>query len=996
VPAAPPPPIAPENPDVIVVGSGFGGAVAACRLAQAGLKVLLLERGRRFEASDFPALPPDAALLPDLRRWSWQHHQGLWDVLDLDEIISVQAAGYGGGSLVYGNVHLRPPPDVFDDRWPRAFQGGAVLAKFFDLAAAMLDAAPITAHPPFAEKLIKTDQLRRAARHLGRQEAFFYPPLTINYEARENAFGKQQAACTACGACCSGCPQRAKNTLDYNYLAVAERHGMRVATQCEVTKVKQLATDDRAAARWQVECVDHLHGCRTSFSAKYLFLCAGSIHTTRLLAQARLLRDSRAVKSLVGVGYFPGGDALGIVYDAANPQHPSFGPAITSATVAWAGDSGRFFLVQDGGYPRALDRLVGLLRAPAWVGRNRLTKAGPAAIDSTPVPPPPPPPVDARARPLVSPVDDVLDAVENGILAKVAPPGFGMEWLSFLSELKAPLLLPEVVEATIDRSLRAWWQKNRFTRWISPTSGIARLIRRLQKRTVDAVYGSSAELADRAVAVALAAGDLPRADVAKRVFGYGAENANHRVVLLGMGTDAAPGILSYDGRRDRMVADLDLYHLAPGYTAQEQLMADLAGALGGELRTNPAWAFLGKPITVHNQGGCGMSDDPARGVTGPTGQVHGCPGLYVSDGALLCGAVGVNPSATITAVAEHNVLAFIRAHKNNPRWPEGDATAGAAEYASHIARARAFAARAERDDWDLTPPRPEVDVPFKSAPLGLAFSEVMRGAYAPAQTAPTSEATYRQLEGAGRLSHPVRLDLEVSTPNLTQFFEDDRHLMRLGGTIEVRLPEAAAPARFPVHGKLELLVKRHKRYGIGPHELDRRLAHEHFSKTRYRSVKGGAERRDERRMNYALSFRDDRGRKWALLGFKHICDDPGLDAWRDTSSLFVTLLGPGADEAPGHDGVAARSVQGAGVVHVDLNGFLFNQLPSMRITGGLGDPGTEDPTRALWAKAKFAGFFFGSLQRIYVPEVGAAVEALFRPRVAGSAPGPRSPVGQAQ
>src|SRR5258708_24142619 len=117
---------------VIVVGTGFGGAVAACRLAQAGYDVLVLERGRRYERHDFPALPVRPALLPDLKRWTWHPDQGLWDILDLEELVSVQAAGYGGGSLIYANVQLRPPDQVFDTASPARYPRPAPPPPYFD------------------------------------------------------------------------------------------------------------------------------------------------------------------------------------------------------------------------------------------------------------------------------------------------------------------------------------------------------------------------------------------------------------------------------------------------------------------------------------------------------------------------------------------------------------------------------------------------------------------------------------------------------------------------------------------------------------------------------------------------------------------------------------------------------------------------------------------------------------------------------------------------
>ena len=107
---------------------------------------------------------------------------------------------------------------------------------------------------------------------------------------------------------------------------------------------------------------------------------------------------------------------------------------------------------------------------------------------------------------------------------------------------------------------------------------------------------------------------------------------------------------------------------------------------------------------------------------------------------------------------------------------------------------------------------------------------------------------------------------------------------------------------------------------------------------------------------------------------------PGANAWRDTTSLFVTLLGP--ESATGE----ASVVRGIGAIHVDLTGFLFGQLHSVTAAEAR-SPGDSrvshapvDPARLTWAVAKFSTFFFGSLQRIYVPQVGAVVDALFHPR----------------
>ena len=82
----------PPETEILVIGSGFGGAVTACRLAEAGFKVTILERGRRYRESDYPNLPEDSSFLPDTRRWDWDIDQGLWDVIDLGEIAATRSS----------------------------------------------------------------------------------------------------------------------------------------------------------------------------------------------------------------------------------------------------------------------------------------------------------------------------------------------------------------------------------------------------------------------------------------------------------------------------------------------------------------------------------------------------------------------------------------------------------------------------------------------------------------------------------------------------------------------------------------------------------------------------------------------------------------------------------------------------------------------------------------------------------------------------------------
>jgi choline dehydrogenase-like flavoprotein len=951
---------APHDAEAIVIGSGFGGAVAACRLAQAGLQVLILERGRRYEAHDFPTLPVDSQLLPDFRRWTWQHDQGLWDVVDLEEILSVQAAGYGGGSLIYANVHLRPPAIVFDARWPAVYHDGAILQGFYDLAAHMLEVAPVSAHPSFQGSLIKSDQMSQAAKALGRET--FYPPLAIRYADGPNEHGVEQQSCQRCGNCCTGCPHRAKNTLDANYLAVAERHGARAMTQCEVTGITDLD-----GGGFEVRCIDHLSATSRTLRSRYLFLCAGSVHSTRLLARAHLREGARPAQALAGVGYFPGGDAVGMVYQTAHELFPSFGPTITTALVHWEPDRrGSFFLIEDGGYGKQLERALGVLRAPAWVGRNRLSAAGAARVGPSRFPRPQAPP-DCRGRPagVGDPLDAVLDALAQSDFRAIFTPEVYQSFSSFIDELKAPMLFPAVVDATVERALRERYQRTPLVKHLDPDGPLLRLVTRFAKWLAYRGFGSPTDLAGHALRAMLSAGDLGRAEVGQRVLGYNADGADRRAMLLAMGRDAASGALHYDAQQDRLTADLDLFDLAPGYAREELLMTDLARALGGELRTNPAWAFLGKPITVHNQGGCRMSDGPDQGVTTDEGEVRGCSGLYVLDGSLLCGSVGANPSATILAIAERNVLAFIR-RLRGPSWPDEDSSPGATDYQRQREGAKAWADRARTLSWNISPPiSPSVDI--VSRPLGLGFKEEMEGYYEPTSVAPRGDAQYRRSETRGCPDYPIKLEFDVAVETLAAFFEDERHRMKLSGSIAIRLPSAPRePKLHRVKGSLELMVPRVKPYAIRD---ARRRAAQISAAQRYTARPGNTGCSRERFMKYNLTF-EAGGQYWCLWGYKRIRKQPGIDAWRATSSLFCQLHGP----FPTPEAVRTRStVAGAGVVHVELTSFLFDQIRSMQVT-----PKDVDPARRAWALLQFCSFFFGTLQRIYAPELRTALDTVLR------------------
>jgi cholesterol oxidase len=339
--------------DAIVIGSGFGGAVAACRLAQAGLSVAVLERGRRYDFGQFPRnwnYPFDG--------WLWSSDQGLFDVKLCQEMTVVQAAGLGGGSLIYANVQMRTPAVVFDHSWPRGYSRSA-LDPYYDLVAYMLDINPITRISLPA----KSRLMEFAARSLGRSEQFCFPNIAVDFGApgveHLNKFGVTQRGCTSCGECCIGCNFHAKNTLDLNYLAIAGAKGANIATLCEVFKIEPVATG------YKVSFKDHANnGQESEITARHCFVCAGAINSTELLLRCREVYGTLSKLSpRLGDNYSGNGDFLAFAFNTSEPFNPSEGPTITTGVVYDRTDDGfkNWFIFEEGGYPKEIGTLLQLL-----------------------------------------------------------------------------------------------------------------------------------------------------------------------------------------------------------------------------------------------------------------------------------------------------------------------------------------------------------------------------------------------------------------------------------------------------------------------------------------------------------------------------------------------------------------------------------------------------------------------------------------------------------
>jgi hypothetical protein len=320
------------------------------------------------------------------------------------------------------------------------------------------------------------------------------------------------------------------------------------------------------------------------------------------------------------------------------------------------------------------------------------------------------------------------------------------------------------------------------------------------------------------------------------------------------------------------------------------------------------------------------------------------------------------------------VIRFIRKQRvGGANWPEGDPSPGARQYAAHWAASRTWG-----EGWTTSPPVADVAAPqpFKSEPLGVAFDETLQGYYSETERAPGSlDEAYLQLETKGRPAHPVELNLTLAVTNLASFFEDLTHTMVAEkGNVVMRLPGEAGVGTYPlVKGWAQILTPRFKPYGIRP-DTPRARAQAHFAQKYTTALipPTGMNADLAERFFYYLLWLEGNGKPWTIHGYKRVRDNPAIEAWRDTSTLFVTLF-------EGHltqeEATTRTTCRGAGAVHTELTSFLFKQLHGLRVTG------TNDPARIAWATASFADFFFGTLLRVYMPGLGTAIGAVMgRPR----------------
>jgi cholesterol oxidase len=337
--------------DVIVVGSGFGGSVCAARLAEKGMRVLVLERGpwwgplqREHPDSDRRDLPRGVLgsrkLLRNVRvsrrrrtREWLLNADGMLEFHCFSHLNALTASGVGGGSHVYTSI-LEKPSSVFFDAFPDEITSKE-MQPYYDRVREMLRPAP----PPEPAEKVRAFTQALVAAGLPVPD---YPALTVVWGENPerprtviNAAGIEQSTSTGRGDAFVGCDDGSKTTLDLTYIPVAQRYGAQLRPLCEV-----VATGAAAGGGYWVRYRDHRSAEERIESAPRLVLAAGALNTQRLLFDAR--DGHRALPRLpatLGSRFSPNGDYVALLWKTALLEDTARGPSV-GAIARIIGDGG--------------------------------------------------------------------------------------------------------------------------------------------------------------------------------------------------------------------------------------------------------------------------------------------------------------------------------------------------------------------------------------------------------------------------------------------------------------------------------------------------------------------------------------------------------------------------------------------------------------------------------------------------------------------------------
>ena len=312
--------------DAVVVGSGYGGAIAAAKLVEAGQRVLLLERGREILPGEYPRSLAEAVAETQIttsEAGRLTQTNGMLDLRIHKDMSVVLGCGLGGTSLINANVALEPDTRLFDETeegpdhkprpvWPAALRGplppGAttMLDQQYAEAKRTLDSVKL----PKEIELPKLKSLEVSAKAMKLEVERM--PINVRFKDGPNHFGNHQAACTLCGDCCSGCNYGAKNTTLMNYLPYAAANGAIILTEAQVHWV---AGSD---GNWSLRVASFGQAAADGIdvAAKLVVLAAGTLGSTEILKRSVQQGRVKVATGWLGKGFSGNGDVLGFGFNA--------------------------------------------------------------------------------------------------------------------------------------------------------------------------------------------------------------------------------------------------------------------------------------------------------------------------------------------------------------------------------------------------------------------------------------------------------------------------------------------------------------------------------------------------------------------------------------------------------------------------------------------------------------------------------------------------------
>ncbi len=521
--------------DYIIIGSGFGGSVAALRLAEKGYKVAVVEQGKRYRCPDFPKSNWN------LRKFLWFPKIGLYGIQALTllkDVFILHGTGVGGGSLVYANQLLYPPDDVLDDSSWGLDNWRSTILPYYDQARKMLGATP-------AQELTAADKLlKECATDIGRGDTFHINEVSVYYGEPDltvpdpyfDGEGPDRTGCIHCGACMTGCRHNAKNTLDKNYLHLAEQLGVEIIPETRITDV----IPENGRYRLTAKRVTGFLPRRRTYTTKGVVFAGGVMGTVKLLHQCMSSGSLPDISPQLGNFTRTNSEALlGILAKKTDVDY-SKGLAITS-----------------GVYPDENTQIE-----TVRYGKGH----------------------------------DVMGMITTLLV------GGGNPWprpLRFLGNIiRHPL---------------------RFLRFLIPFGWARRATILLVMQKID---------------------NYLKLEFKRRWWRLGFRSMNS------------------NWHTDKKV---------PSYIPVANEFAErMAEKINGRPASCLPEVLFGTSTTAHILGGCVMAESPEKGVIDHNGKIHGYDNLYVMDGSVIPANLGVNPSLTITAVAEYLMEKFPAKNKPSP------------------------------------------------------------------------------------------------------------------------------------------------------------------------------------------------------------------------------------------------------------------------------------------------------------------------------------------